>query len=189
MRAALEKMAPHELIRYVTIDATAVMSLADNRTQAVEYLLGNHFIAESMFRHDPHALLYARLRVLLYSDAHGDGVFSLDQPSTAFGSMGIAEICASDRDSTTRYLRCSPSSVSKSPSNRLPDEIRLYSASTANRARCWPNSTPWHAPPNSFAPLSESLPEELQHLWHELLMPLKDAAVPGIRVDPQRGVR
>ncbi len=40
------------------------MSLAGNRTQAVEYLLGNHFIAESMFRHDPHALLCAPLRVL-----------------------------------------------------------------------------------------------------------------------------
>lgn len=92
MRAAMEKMTPHELIRYVTIDATAVMSLAGNRTQAVEYLLGNHFIAESMFRHDPHALLYAPLRVLLYSDGQGDAVFSLDQPSTAFGSLGVAEI-------------------------------------------------------------------------------------------------
>lgn len=92
MRAAMEKMAPHELIRYVTIDATPVMSLAGNRTQAVEYLLGNHFIAESMFRHDPHALLYAPLRVLLYSDDHGDAIFSLDQPSTAFGSLGVAEI-------------------------------------------------------------------------------------------------
>ncbi|WP_082942912.1 hypothetical protein [Mycobacterium sp. 852002-40037_SCH5390672] len=92
MRAAVEKMAPHQLIRYATIDATAVMSLAGNTTKAVEYLLGNHVIAESMFRHDPHALLYAPLRVLLFSDANGDAVFSLDQPSTAFGSLGIDEV-------------------------------------------------------------------------------------------------
>ena len=68
------------------------MSLAGNTTKAVEYLLGNHVIAESMFRHDPHALLYAPLRVLLFSDASGDAVFSLDQPSTAFGSLGIDEV-------------------------------------------------------------------------------------------------
>jgi hypothetical protein len=92
MQAAVQKMAPHHLIRYVTMDATAVMSLAGNSTKAVEYLMGNHVIAETMFRHDPHALLYAPLRVLLYSDADGNAVFSLDQPSTAFGSLGIDEV-------------------------------------------------------------------------------------------------
>jgi hypothetical protein len=45
-----------------------------------------------MFRHDPRALLYAPLRVLVYSDAEGDAVFSLDQPSSAFGSLGIDEV-------------------------------------------------------------------------------------------------
>jgi hypothetical protein len=92
MQAAVQKMAPHKLIRYATIDTTAVMSLAGNTTKAVEYLLGNHVIAESMFRHDPHALLYAPLRVLLFSDTSGDAVFSLDQPSTVFGSLGIDEV-------------------------------------------------------------------------------------------------
>jgi hypothetical protein len=92
VQAAVERMAPHRLMRYATIDATAVMSLAGNTTKAVEYLLGNHVIAESMFRHDPRALLYAPLRVLMFSDAGGDAVFSLDQPSTAFGSLGIDEV-------------------------------------------------------------------------------------------------
>jgi hypothetical protein len=62
--------------------------------KAVEYLLGNHVIAETMFRHDPRALLYAPLRVLVFSDAEGDAVFSMDQPRTAFGSLGIAEVTA-----------------------------------------------------------------------------------------------
>jgi hypothetical protein len=92
MQAAVRKMAPNQLIRYVTMDTTAMMSLAGNNTKAVEYLLGNHVIAESMFRHDPRTLLYAPLRVLLYANAHGDAVFSLDQPSMAFGSLGIDEI-------------------------------------------------------------------------------------------------
>jgi uncharacterized protein (DUF302 family) len=45
-----------------------------------------------MFRHDPRVLLYAPLRVLIYADADGNAVFSIDQPSAAFGSLGIAEV-------------------------------------------------------------------------------------------------
>jgi hypothetical protein len=60
VRAAVDRMAPHRLIRYATIEATQMMSLACHSTKAVEYLLGNHVIAERMFRHDPRALLYAR---------------------------------------------------------------------------------------------------------------------------------
>jgi hypothetical protein len=92
VQAAVETMAPHRLIRYVNIEATEMMSLAGYTTKAVEYLLGNHVIAESMFRHDSRALLYAPLRVLVFSDSEGDAVFSLDQPSTAFGSRGIDEV-------------------------------------------------------------------------------------------------
>jgi uncharacterized protein (DUF302 family) len=92
VRAAVETMAPHSLMRYATIEATAMLSLAGHATKAVEYLLGNHAIAESMFRHDPRALLYAPLRVLVFSDAEGDAVFSLDQPSTVFGGLGIDEV-------------------------------------------------------------------------------------------------
>jgi hypothetical protein len=92
VQAAVEAMAPHRLMRYATIEATAMMSLAGHTIKAVKYLLGNHVIAESMFRHDPRALLYAPLRVLVFSDAEGDAVFSLDQPSTAFGSLGIDEV-------------------------------------------------------------------------------------------------
>jgi hypothetical protein len=45
-----------------------------------------------MFRHDPRALLYAPLRVLVYSDPDGNAVFSMDRPGSAFGSLGIAEV-------------------------------------------------------------------------------------------------
>jgi hypothetical protein len=92
VQTAVERMAPHRLMRYATIDASAMMSVAGHTTKAVAYLLGNHVIAESMFRHDPRALLYAPLRVLMFSDAGGNAVFSLDQPSTAFGSLGIDEV-------------------------------------------------------------------------------------------------
>jgi uncharacterized protein (DUF302 family) len=90
--AAAAINAPNGLMVYATIDALPLLGLAGHTTRAVEYLLGNHTIAETMFRHDPRALLYAPLRVLIYADADGNAVFSIDQPSAAFGSLGIAEV-------------------------------------------------------------------------------------------------
>jgi hypothetical protein len=90
--AAAAANAPNDLMVYAKIDALPLMGLAGHTTKAVEYLLGNHTIAETMFRHDPKALLYAPLRLLIYSDADGNAVFSMDQPSGAFGSLGIAEV-------------------------------------------------------------------------------------------------
>jgi hypothetical protein len=90
--AAAAANAPHELMVYAMIDADELLALAGHSTHAVEYLLGNHTIAETMFRHDPRALLYAPLRVLVYSDTDGNAVFSMDQPSSAFGSLGVAAV-------------------------------------------------------------------------------------------------
>ena len=38
------------------------------------------------------ALLYAPLRMLVYSDGDGHAVFTMDKPSSAFGSLGIAAV-------------------------------------------------------------------------------------------------
>jgi hypothetical protein len=90
--AAAAANAPHDLMVYAMIDADELLALAGHTTHAVEYLLGNHTIAETMFRHDPRALLYAPLRVLVYSDPDGNAVFSIDQPGSAFGSLGIPAV-------------------------------------------------------------------------------------------------
>ena len=90
--AAAAINAPNGLMVYAAIDALPLLCLAGHTTKAVEYLLGNHTIAETMFRHDPRAMLYAPLRVLVYADADGNAVFSMDQPSAAFGSLGIAQV-------------------------------------------------------------------------------------------------
>jgi uncharacterized protein (DUF302 family) len=86
------KNAPNELMVYAKIDATELFSLAGHRTRAIEYLIGNHVIAETMFRHDPKALLYAPLRMLVYTDGDGNAIFTMDQPGPAFGSLGIDEV-------------------------------------------------------------------------------------------------
>jgi uncharacterized protein (DUF302 family) len=92
VRAKVAENAPNELMVYAKIDATPLLGVAGHDVKAVEYLLGNHVIAETMFRHDPKALLYAPLRVLVHSDLDGNAVFSMDQPSSAFGSLGIADV-------------------------------------------------------------------------------------------------
>ncbi|MCV7409960.1 hypothetical protein AWC05_23145 [Mycobacterium florentinum] len=90
--AAAETNAPNGLMVYAKIDALPFFSLAGHTTKAVEYLLGNHTIAETMYRHDPKALLYAPLRLLVHAGADGNAIFSMDQPGPAFGSLGIAEV-------------------------------------------------------------------------------------------------
>jgi uncharacterized protein (DUF302 family) len=92
VRAEVAENAPNELMVYAKIDASPLLGVAGHAIKAVEYLVGNHVIAETMFRHDPKALLYAPLRALVHSDSDGNAVFSMDKPSSAFGSLGIADI-------------------------------------------------------------------------------------------------
>ena len=98
MVTAAAENAPNDLMVYAKIDASEYFPIAGHHTQAIEYLVGNHVIAETMFRHDPKAMLYAPLRMLIYSDANGNGVFTMDQPGPAFGSLGIAEVAAVGKD-------------------------------------------------------------------------------------------
>ena len=98
VRAAAAENAPNDLMVYAKIGTSVFFGVAGHHTPAIEYLIGNHVIAETMFRHDPKALLYAPLRMLVYGDASGNAVFTMDQPGPAFGSLGIAEVAAVGKD-------------------------------------------------------------------------------------------
>src|SRR6478735_9081586 len=98
VRAVVAANAPHGLMIFSSIDAAPLMAAAGHGTRAVEYLLGNHVIAEQMSRHSPLALLYAPLRILIHGDEADEAVFSLDQPSTLFGSLGDPRISAVGRE-------------------------------------------------------------------------------------------
>jgi hypothetical protein len=87
LRAAAEN-APHHFIRYWTTDAGELMRLAGDSPRCSSYLMGNHTIAERMYRHDPAIMLYAPLRTAIHEDAEGIAWFSVDQPSTRFASFG-----------------------------------------------------------------------------------------------------
>ena len=90
--AAVAANAPNEMMRYETLDMTALYATTNHRTKAVEYFVGNHVIADQVVRQDPKILLYAPLRILVHRDADGDAVVSIDRPSTVFASLGVREI-------------------------------------------------------------------------------------------------
>jgi hypothetical protein len=86
--------APHGFMRYARGDVTAQMASSPSFWKATQYLMGNHTIAERMFRHEPSVMLHAPLRTLLYADAEGDTKLAVDQPSLLFGSYDNPDIAA-----------------------------------------------------------------------------------------------
>jgi hypothetical protein len=83
--------APHDFLLYWKLDLAPLMSLAGNTRRATEYLIGNHVIAETMYRHDPGVALYVPLRCAIY-ESGGGARFSIEQPSTNLSVLGRDEI-------------------------------------------------------------------------------------------------
>lgn len=65
--------------------------------------MGNHTIAETMFRHDPSVMVYAPLRTLIYEDPAGRTRLAVDQPSLQFASFGDP---GSPRSASVSTLSC-----------------------------------------------------------------------------------
>jgi uncharacterized protein (DUF302 family) len=97
LRATAEN-APHGFIIYWTGDFNALLRLAGERLRCVEYLMGNHTIAQRMYHHNPAILLYAPLRTAIYEDAGGETWFTVEQPTTQFSSFGDPEITDVSRE-------------------------------------------------------------------------------------------
>lgn len=97
--------APHGFMRYYRGDVTAALAGSGSQWSATQYLMGNHTIAETMFRHDPAVMLHAPLRTLIYVDPTGATRFAVDQPSLQFASFGNPEITAVGHDLDTLLAR------------------------------------------------------------------------------------
>ncbi|MDH6435996.1 MULTISPECIES: DUF302 domain-containing protein [unclassified Streptomyces] len=91
---AAAENAPHGFMRFWSTDVGATMRLAGNPGLCATYLMGNHTIAERMYRHDPAVMLYAPLRTTIHQDRQGATLFSIDQPSTRFSSFDVPDIAA-----------------------------------------------------------------------------------------------
>src|SRR5260370_223990 len=90
--------APHGFMRCCRSDLTAAMAGSPSLWRATQYLMGNHTIAERMFRHDPAAMLHAPLRTVLYADPDADTQLAIDQPGLLFGSYGNRKIADVGRE-------------------------------------------------------------------------------------------
>jgi hypothetical protein len=94
VRRITDQQAPHGFLLYWRNEADLMMRVAGHRHRCTTYLMGNHVVAERMYRHDPGILLYAPLRTTLYEGQDDRLWFSVDQPSTRFSSFGDPEIAA-----------------------------------------------------------------------------------------------
>src|ERR1700730_1985007 len=88
------RVAPLGFLLYGTTEMDPLMHLAGDGGSCVAYLMGNHTIAERMFRHEPSVMLHAPLRTVIWSPADGFARFTLDRPSDQFGSCANAAIAA-----------------------------------------------------------------------------------------------
>jgi hypothetical protein len=66
----------------------ALLQIVGNRRNAVQYEIGNPLTASKMTHHQLPAALYAPLRVVLFEDEHGRGIFEYDRPSSFFSQYG-----------------------------------------------------------------------------------------------------
>ncbi|HZQ33447.1 MAG TPA: DUF302 domain-containing protein [Mycobacterium sp.] len=82
--------APHSFVNFWTLDPMPMMRLWGHQRRAITYMMGNHLIAETMFRHDPGIILYAPLRTAIYENSLGGVHFSIDQPSSKFATLRAA---------------------------------------------------------------------------------------------------
>jgi uncharacterized protein (DUF302 family) len=69
-------------------DHGSLLQVTGKRRDALQYEIGNPLTASKMTRHRLPAALYAPLRVVLFEDEHGRGIFEYDKPSSFFGQYG-----------------------------------------------------------------------------------------------------
>jgi len=89
-----EKEQGPELFIFQVRDHGALLAIAGKARDALQYEIGNPVTASLMTRHRLSAALYAPIRVLLYENDVGHGVFEYDQPSTTFGQFGDERVMA-----------------------------------------------------------------------------------------------
>src|SRR6516164_9005766 len=93
-RANREKEQGPELFIFQVRDHGALLAIAGKARNALQYDIGNPVTASLMTRHRLAAALYAPIRVVLYENDAGHGVFEYDQPSTTFGQFGDERVTA-----------------------------------------------------------------------------------------------
>jgi hypothetical protein len=84
--------APYDFMIYWSIAGEDILAAAGDGGKCTEYLMGNHTIAEQMYRHHPGALMFAPLRTTIYETAAGETFFAIDRPSDTVKVLGDKDI-------------------------------------------------------------------------------------------------
>jgi uncharacterized protein (DUF302 family) len=93
-RADRERQQGPELSIFQVRDHGALLKITGRARNALQYDIGNPVTASLMTRLRLSAALYAPIRVVLYEDEAGHGVFEYDQPSTTFGQFADEQVDA-----------------------------------------------------------------------------------------------
>jgi hypothetical protein len=93
-RVSHERNQGPALSIFLVRDHGVLLRSAGQSRNALQYDIGNPITASLMTRHQLAAALYAPIRVVLYENDAGHGVFEYDQPSTTFGQFGDGQVTA-----------------------------------------------------------------------------------------------
>jgi hypothetical protein len=93
-RVAREKKEGPELSIFQFRDHGAMLRIAGKARNALQYDIGNPITASRMTTYRLAAALYPPIRVVLYENDAGHGVFEYDQPSTTLGQFGDERVTA-----------------------------------------------------------------------------------------------
>jgi len=106
-RVAREEKEGPELSIFQFRDHGAMLKITGKARNALQYDIGNPITASRMTTYRLAAALYPPIRVVLYENDAGHGVFEYDQPSTTFGQFGDERVTAVARgldEALTRAL-------------------------------------------------------------------------------------
>src|SRR5262245_9053328 len=87
-RAKAEEEHGPKLSIFLDRDHGALLEMAGGARNARQYEISNQLTASKMTRYQLPAALYAPLRIVLYEDSNGRGLFEYDKPSSFFGQFG-----------------------------------------------------------------------------------------------------
>ena len=93
-RVAREEKEGPELSIFQFRDHGAMLKITGKARNALQYDIGNPITASRMTTYRLAAALYPPIRVVLYENDAGHGVFEYDQPSTTFGQFADERVTA-----------------------------------------------------------------------------------------------
>ena len=115
VRADVDRAAPYGLLRYGTIEAGPLFAIAGHKARSVVYLMGNHTIAETMYRHDPGIMLYAPCAPSSTRTSTEGPTSPLTSRATTSAASAIPTSPPPAGCSTRSWPPCSPPSACRSP--------------------------------------------------------------------------